>query len=508
MEESQKYSQEQESENNTNYYKYILIIILIFSFWVNLYYFSLTKEQPLWWDEAEYMSTAKSWAYDIPYKIAPERPPLFPLLGAIVLKLGFSDLIFKFLFVLIPSLLNVFVIYLLGKELFNKNVGLIAAFIMAVFWSLIFWTARYHPDSLVLLFQLLAIYFFWLGFIKSDVKNRIKFSILTGLFCGLAFLVKLQALIIFPIFGIMIIISQRFSFLKKKEFWLSTIVFFITILPYLIWNYFRYGNFLAFAPSYAGSATSEAPFAWNMLNFLLIFTEWPFFILFLIGVIITLFNLFIGLDIFIKNKNENFVADLLLIITIIIVLAFFIFVIKIPTAEERWLYLMAPFIFLFAAKTCNIIYEKIKKYNKLVGVVILVLILGSGAYIHLEHADQIINIKKETYLQVKQAALWMKENTNEKDKIFSISFPQTQYYSNRQTLSYWPWHSGYHNVSEFADWLNREKPKYLTVSIFENHPDWIQPFIQNNSNKFIPAQAYFLDTEQKQVALVVYEIKY
>ena len=145
-----------------NYYSFIVIIlILILSFSSNLYYFSLTKEQPLWWDEAEYMSTAKSWAFNIPYKISPQRPPLFPLLGAMIFKLGFSDLTFKFLFVLIPTILNALVIYLLGKEFYNKKVGLVAAFIMAIFWSLTFWTARFHPDSLALLLQLLSAYLLW-----------------------------------------------------------------------------------------------------------------------------------------------------------------------------------------------------------------------------------------------------------------------------------------------------------------------------------------------------------
>ena len=102
----------------------------------------------------------------------------------------------------------------------------------------------------------------------------------------------------------------------------------------------------------------------------------------------------------------------------------------------------------------------------------------------------------------------MKERTEENDKIFSISFPQTQYYSDRQTLSYWPPHSGYETVEEFSKWLDEEKPKFLTISIFENHPDWIQPHVQNNTNKFIPVQGYFLDQEQKQLVLVVYEVKY
>ena len=494
------------NKNSLNYYKYFLIAILVFSFSINLYYFFLTKDQPLWWDESEYMSTAKSWAFDIPYKISPQRPPLFPLLGAITFKLGLSDLIFKFLFVLVPTVLNAFVVYLIGKEMFNEKVGIVAAFIMSVFWSLVFWTARFHPDSLALLLQMLSIYFFWLAFVKY---KKTRFSLLTGLFAGLAFLVKIQSLLIFPIFGIFLIVHEKFGFLKKREFWYTGLVFFITILPYLVWNFFRYGSILAFFSGYTQDVVSnKIPFAWNMFNFVFVFTEWPYFILFLIGIGFSLFALILSFDLLIKGKNEKLGADFFSIITILVVLSFFIFYMRIKTAEERWLYLMAPFIFLFAGKSLDLIYEKIKKYNKIIAAVLVVALLFTGAYFHIKHADQIIEIKKESYLPVKLAALWMKENSDQNDRIFSISFPQTQYYSDRETLSYWPPHSGYETVEEFVKWLDEVKPKFLTISIFENHPEWIVPYVQSNPNRFIPVQGYFLDPENKQLTLAIYEIKY
>ena len=491
-----------------NYYLYALILIIIFSFSINLYYFFLTKDQPLWWDEAEYMSTAKSWAFDIPYQINQQRPPLFPLLGAITLKLGLSDLVFKFLFILIPTVLNVFVIYLLGKEMFNKKVGLGSSFIMAVFWSLIFWTARFHPDSLTLLLQLLTIYYFWKAFVKIEEKKAVLYSLLMGVSAGLAFLIKIQALLVFPIFGIFLLCTGRWKILKKREFWYAAVAFFITLLPYLIWNFFSYGTPLAFTKGYVQPITGERPSpAWNMLYFVQVFTEWPYLVLFFVGLAIIILNLVLGIDLLIKRKNDELQADFFALVTIVVVLAFFIFYMRIKTAEERWLYLMAPSLFILAAKGTSFLYEKIKKYNKIVAIIIILCVMFFGAYIQLKHADQIINEKKETYLQVKLAALWMKDNTVPGDKLFSISFPQTQYYSDRQTLSYWPPHSGYNTVEEFADWIKRIKPKFLTISIFENHPEWIVPYVQNNTEKFIPVQAYFLDQEQKQLALVVYEVK-
>jgi len=48
-------------------YNLTLVIIIVLAFAIRLYYFFITKNQPLWWDEAEYMATAKHWAFNVSY---------------------------------------------------------------------------------------------------------------------------------------------------------------------------------------------------------------------------------------------------------------------------------------------------------------------------------------------------------------------------------------------------------------------------------------------------------
>ena len=96
-----------------NKYTLILIGILIFAFIIYLNYFSMTKNQTLWWDEAEYMSMAKHWASDVPYEINPARPVLLPFLASILYRLGFGELSIKFSLELIPLLLSILLMYLL-----------------------------------------------------------------------------------------------------------------------------------------------------------------------------------------------------------------------------------------------------------------------------------------------------------------------------------------------------------------------------------------------------------
>lgn len=143
-----------------NHYNLGIVLIILLSLAVRLYYFFITKNQPLWWDEAEYMATAKHWVYNVPYDVNPQRPPLFQLLAAIFMYLAFSEAAIKFMIVIIPSIFLVFLTYLLGKEMFSKKVGLFAALATTFMWSFLFWSERFQPDFLSMCFKMASFLFF------------------------------------------------------------------------------------------------------------------------------------------------------------------------------------------------------------------------------------------------------------------------------------------------------------------------------------------------------------
>ena len=119
--------------------------VVVLAVIVRLYYFFLTDDQTLWWDEAEYMATAKHWAFGVPYDLNPQRPPLFQLLAALLLKIGFEEFALKFLLVLVPSVALIIATYYLGKELYNHKIALASAIGVSFVWSLLFWSARFQP---------------------------------------------------------------------------------------------------------------------------------------------------------------------------------------------------------------------------------------------------------------------------------------------------------------------------------------------------------------------------
>jgi len=98
-----------------------LIIIMIFAFIIRFYYFSVTINQPLWWDEAEYMSAAKSYAGIVDYQLSSQRLPGFPWFVSLFYRVGInSEMFLRFLINFIPSMLVILLVYLTVNEMYGK----------------------------------------------------------------------------------------------------------------------------------------------------------------------------------------------------------------------------------------------------------------------------------------------------------------------------------------------------------------------------------------------------
>ena len=150
-------------------YNLMFLGVILIAFVIRLYYFIYTYNQPLWWDEAEYMSMAKNLLYGIPYDFNPQRPILFPLLMS--LFLWASEGAVRFFIVFLPSLGVVVLTYLLGKELYDKKIGLISAFFMSVFYLLLFFTYRLLVDLHSLAFFTFSAFLFYRYFKTNSVKS-------------------------------------------------------------------------------------------------------------------------------------------------------------------------------------------------------------------------------------------------------------------------------------------------------------------------------------------------
>lgn len=491
-----------------------LVAIIILAFAIRLYFFIHVGNQTLWWDEAEYTSLAKKWAFGVPYLANPQRPPLFQILGAIAYIIGFGESFIRFFLVLLPSTLLVLAVYLLGKEMFSRKIGLVAAFLTTASWTLLFWGARIQPDFASMLLQVLAIFFMW-KYWKSQnaqtnqttaVKNanashkpKTKFAIIAAILAAISFYFKITGLLVPMIFILFILIRERLSALKNKDYWYFSAVYLLMLVPYFIWAKMSYGSFLAFKAGYSNQVINHTPFAWEVLNYYQILSGLVLFILFIIGVIIGL-KFLLYLDVMIKDKSKMLDANLFGIISLLYIAAFYIFYQR--AIEDRWLFLWLPFMFFFVANALKFVYQKIKPYSKALALIVIVTLLGFGFYAQLSHANGLINQKKDSYKQVELAGIWMKQNSDANDTILSRSKTQNTYYAERRTKSY----NDFKNASEMNDYIARIKPKFFVISIFEPNPDWTQSWIDANKDRLTPVQGY-VDAQQNPL-LIVYQIKY
>lgn len=479
-----------------NYGNVSLIAILIIATIIRFYYLFTTSGQPLWWDEAEYMATAVHWASDVPYNLNPQRPPLFQFFSAIIFNIGLGEQTIKFLLVSIPSIFLVFSVYLLGKEMYGRKIGIIAAFLTAISWSLVFWSARVQPDFFSLSFQLISILFMW----KFWKNGQSKLVLYSGFFAALGFYFKVSALLVPLTFILFIFIKDRLSAFKNKNYWMFSIAFLITLAPYFIWSLIQFGDPLAFRAGYSNQIISPThEFAWNTLSFFYSLTDDILFWLFIFGLIMSLKFIFY-LDVLSKNKEKCFDPDLFGIILLVVVSAFYIFYIR--GVEDRWVFLWLPFIFFFAAKSLVSLEKTVSKKDKtLAGIIVMGLLLAIF-FLQVSHFHSLIENKKTTYAAVKEVGLWLQDNANPGDKLISQSYTQSVYYShlNVSTLR------GIENAESFDKYLAENNPKYLQVSAFETHPEWINSWVQSNQNNLIVVAIYYADQSQTQPVLILYEL--
>ena len=477
---------------------WILITIILITAIIRLYFFQGTvmSGQASWWDSAEYLSQGTHYATGLPYEVNPQRPPAFQYAIAGLLAFGANETIIILLLSLIPSLLVIYLTYLLTTSMLGKRTGLIASAFCAASWNFLFWSNRAQPDFLSLCFQLLAIYYFW-KMLKG--KDKTKTAILAGLYTALGFYFKISALLIPMVFFIFILIKEGFNIVKKKEYWIYAESYLVFMLPYFAWAYLTFENIFAFTTGYSNSIAAAIPFGWNTLIFFNIFGLRLMFFIFIAGLILYL-RLILYFDIIIKEKEHAFDYRLLLLILITVVLSFFIFYIR--GVEDRWVFVLLPIMCILCADILNKLCDWFDgKDLKWVGILIVVVLLAGSAYEQIDYGKATIENKKDSYSQIKDASEWMKVNSMPNELIMSVSYPQTLFYSQREVMTY-----SNMNQSTFEEYVRLNHPSFLFVSSIEpNHPQFIFNWILDES-KVMPVNGY-ADQAGNTVA-VVYRFLY
>jgi len=481
----------------------LLLGIIIIALAIRVFFFIQTTSigQTSWWDSAEYLAQGTHYATGIPYVENPQRPPAFQYLIALAILLGLNETWIIFLLSLLPSVIIVFLVFLLGKTMINTRVGLIASAFVATSWNFIFWSNRAQPDFLTLMFQLLTIYYFWnmlkLQKIEDMNKKKIKYSILAGIFSAAGFYFKISALLIPISLLVFLLLKDKLKIFVKKEYWIYAISFLAGLVPYFIWAYYKFGSILAFTTGYSNAIIGRMPFAFHTITFFQVFGLGVMFLIFLAGLLLCLKAL-MYLDILVKTDELD--IRMFLLTLMIIVISFYTFYIR--AIEDRWIFILLPIMAIICGMILDKVYSWISEYGNWKWIIVIIIcgLLCWSSVEQFNYSETIITGKMKSYSDVKLAAEWMRDNSLPTEIIMSISYPQTIFYSQRhvETYSSMSW-------LEFMEYVNENKPRYITFSNWEPYqPPWRNYLIYNTS-LIIPVKEYIPTIENGQRYVVIFQ---
>lgn len=157
------------------------------------------------------------------------RAPFYIFYLAGIYKLFGISLWAVRLFSIIPGLLSIYMTYITGKKVYNKQTGLVAGFIHAIFPIIYYFESELLLDSFFMLLLQIGIYFF----IKWWKDGIFQSIFLSGIFLGLASITRPTALVIALFIFLIILIMQK---IKIKAIVLFTIGLVICIAPIFIRN--------------------------------------------------------------------------------------------------------------------------------------------------------------------------------------------------------------------------------------------------------------------------------
>ena len=277
----------------------------------------------------------------------------------------------------------------------------------------------------------------------------------------------------FPTIILFIILLNQSFFTAKKNRTISLILL-IALIASTIYAFFNLEKIpilsIAYHPEFDISWASLTIFQ-GFFNSVLPNTPHLLLYSFYIGLALATLHTFSLLD-KIKNFHRNntflnFKSDLFNLILLFSVLFAFIYLIRPNAIEFRWFFLILPPILIFTSKGIITFSEFIANLmkSKIMITIIILLILSIGVYDQITHADNIINSKLNSYSQIKDAGLWIKQNSEPGDHILTRSPNQITYYAERETSNY-----GQFTEEEFFELVDKTKPRYMLETALEPHP--------------------------------------
>lgn len=343
----------------SDFYLQVLLVLTIIGIFLRFYNLGFNS---LWLDEAFTYHASNGSIFEIweTTKTGDFHPPLFHWIEHFMLYFGNNEIILRFIPAVAGSL-TIPLFFLFGKEVMNKQVGLISAALLTFSPFHLYYSQEAYSYSLVV-FVFTLILIFYIRAIRDDKR---KDWILVGLLSAFGFWVHYYIAIPVAVLFIHAVITKvsgfKIDFRTLKNPSLSVVLFLIFISPLIYIVVERYFTLTANPPTYGvfGIALITETFTrFSALNGLIAIL---FVSLFIIGLIP------------LYKKSKTYWSFFILLITL--PLLFSVIISPRMTMNPRYLlYLMAIFYTGIACSCCMLPKLSSKKWGVILiimGVIVL-----------------------------------------------------------------------------------------------------------------------------------------
>ena len=449
----------------------LIILVVLFAFLIRIIFLFYTPLRG--WDETVYLnlgyqlsqnpliySLANSgWSDFIPsqdtiygWPSIGFRAPLLPYLISVFYSLNLNfivEIINPFL-----GAVSVFLVYILGKKLFDNNVGLYSATLFSLVPLHVYFSEQVLTDTFVVFFLLLTFVSFWEGYEKGNTMQKILF----GLFFALSLLARYTTLWIAVVFFLYFFIRDRsLKFLTDKYLWYAISFFFVILAPWFIYSFAYYGNTLgAFVHGFRAASYWGGVQSWNFF----FINSWHIFSA--VGVVF-IFSL---IYIFFKKEFYKREVYLLLIWTF-----FFLgMAIYMPHKEERFIMPIIPAVCLIS----GFCISKFKRYkNTIFGLICAILIISLFGLFKIEYEKS----KNKANICFSEGNKFLaSDSINKNSLVITNQSPIVYYYTQKENRIYPdPW-----SVESLKNIINLNHGNRIIYIFFTNYDMSIDSGVKND----------------------------
>jgi hypothetical protein len=481
--------------------KALLIGLILFALGLRLYFYFQYGGQAFWYDEADYFLRAKAIAFNLDWAgFAARKPVILPFFWSIFLWLGGNEMTLKLTEIFFSTCV-VYVVYLLGKEAYNKYVGLMMGLFFAVYSLALFFSIRLLLGQGALLATVFAVYFFIKWYKKRDFKYMIFAAIATSLAIQI-FFIPLYLVYMFVLF---LMFTRPHTFYKDKHLWIAVLTVFLTFVPLMLYWYFAYGNpFFGFSQYFGTGNPHPEGLATNngILGFFLVIPTSmyvPLFVACVIGLLRAVADIYINAKDIFYRKTTEYDIDIFFVFWLLLVpIALGVVIIHV---EPRYMFPGMIPAFYFAATGLYFVWKIIQKYSKPIATIALVIFLVYVSYAQIMGGNQLIEHKSSSFQQERFAGHWLEDNMEDDDIFLSCNqVAVLESYAGRQAYGFGT------NVTLAQELIELYNPKYLVIDGY--YSDCAYDYPGNDPDTFKLVQAYFVDESQTQPIVLIYEVLY